>query len=118
MRVVIVRGRNKLQRAQQGRLLMLPSGCHACLASPNFSIVVYCLPHQPSVADIVPGGAADLDGRLQVGDEITHVNGHSVIDAPHHNVISAMGEALAQGEVVLNICRNMPVPGEGSTVVA
>ena len=66
---------------------------------------------------IVPGGAADVDGRLQVGDEITHISGHSVIDAPHHNVISAMGEAAAQGEVVLNIRRKMPMPGEGSTLM-
>ena len=66
---------------------------------------------------IVPGGAADVDGRLQVGDEITHINGFSVIDAPHHNVISAMGEAAAQGEVVLNIRRKMPVPGQRSTLV-
>jgi C-terminal processing protease CtpA/Prc len=65
---------------------------------------------QATVGAIVPGGAADVDGRLQVGDEITHISGHSVIDAPHHNVISAMGEAAAQGEVVLNIRRKMPMP--------
>lgn len=52
-----------------------------------------------------------MDGRLQVGDEITHINGHSVVDAPHQNVISAMGEAAAQGEVVLRIRTKMPVPG-------
>ena len=52
-----------------------------------------------------------MDGRLQVGDEITHINGHSVVDAPHQNVIGAMGEAAAQGEVVLKIRRKMPIPG-------
>ena len=61
---------------------------------------------------IVPGGAADVDGRLQVGDEISHINGLSVIDAPHQMVISSMGEAAAQGEVVIKIRRKMPVPGQ------
>ena len=57
------------------------------------------------------GGAADLDGRLIVGDEITHINGVSVIDASHREVIGLMGEAAAQGEVVLGIRRKMPLPG-------
>lgn len=34
------------------------------------------------------------------------------MDAPHQNVISAMGEAAAQGEVVLKIQRKMPIPGK------
>ena len=49
-----------------------------------------------------------MDGRLQVGDEITHISGHSVVDAPLQSV---MGEAAAQGEVVLKIRRKMPIPG-------
>jgi C-terminal processing protease CtpA/Prc len=65
---------------------------------------------QATVGAIVPGGTADVDGRLQVGDEITHINGLSVVDAPHQNVISTMGEAAAQGEVVLKIRRKMPLP--------
>ena len=52
-----------------------------------------------------------MDGRLQVGDEISHINGLSVVDAPHQNVITAMGEAAAQGEVVIKISRKMPIPG-------
>ena len=55
------------------------------------------------------GGAADLDGKLQVGDEITHINGHSVVNASHRDVISLMGGAAAQGEVVLGIRRKMPM---------
>ena len=70
---------------------------------------------QATVGDIVPGGAADVDGRLQMGDEITHVNGHSVMDAFHRDVISAMGEGAAQGEVVLRIQRS--IPGERSGVL-
>ena len=69
-------------------------------------------PLQATVGAIVEGGAADLDGRLIVGDEITHVNGVCVIDASHREVISLMGEAAAQGEVVLGVRRKMASPGE------
>ena len=66
---------------------------------------------QVTVGAIVEGGAADLNGRLIAGDKITHINGVSVIDASHREVISLMGEAAAQGEVVLGIRRKMPLPG-------
>ncbi len=51
-----------------------------------------------------------MDGRLQVGDEIIAINQRSVMDASHREVISFMGEAAAQGEVVLQIQRKMPMP--------
>ena len=60
---------------------------------------------------IVAGGAADLDGRLQIGDEIAYINGRSVLDASHHDVLGLMGTASAQGELVLSIQRMMPMPG-------
>ena len=64
------------------------------------------------------GGAADLDGRLQIGDEISHINGNSVVNASHREVIGLMGDAAAQGDVVLGIRRKMPmsesVPPPGS----
>ncbi len=64
------------------------------------------------------GGAADLDGRVQIGDEITHINTYSVVNASHREVIGLMGEAAAQGEVILGIRRKMPmsesVPPPGS----
>ncbi len=59
-----------------------------------------------------------MDGRVQIGDEITHINGYSVVNASHREVISLMGEAAAQGEVILGIRRKMPmsdsVPPPGS----
>jgi hypothetical protein len=58
----------------------------------------------------VSGGAADVDGRLLIGDEITHINNHSVMDASHRDVISLMGQAAALGEVTLRIRRKMPLP--------
>lgn len=51
-----------------------------------------------------------MDGRLLVGDEITHINFHSVVDASHRDVISLMGQAAAHGEVVLGIKRKIPMP--------
>ena len=52
-----------------------------------------------------------MDGRLIVGDEIIRINGVSVMDASHRDVISLMGDAAAQGEVTLGIRRKIPVPG-------
>ena len=65
---------------------------------------------QATVGAIVAGGAADVDGRLLIGDEITHINHHSVMDASHRDVISLMGQAAALGEVTLKIRRKMPMP--------
>ena len=44
-----------------------------------------------------------------VGDEITHINHNSVMDASHRDVISLMGQAAALGEVVLRIQRKTPM---------
>jgi len=66
---------------------------------------------QATIGAIVPGGAADLDGRLQVGDEITHINGQPVIDATHHEVIGLMSQAGTIGSVSLRIQRKMPLTG-------
>ena len=65
---------------------------------------------QATIGDIVSGEAADLDGHLMVGDAVTHINGHSVLDASHRDVITLMDEAAAQGEVVLCIQRKMLIP--------
>ena len=64
---------------------------------------------QATVGAIVSGGAAYVDVRLliatYVGDEITHINHHSVMDALHRDVISLMGQAAALGDVMLGIRR-------------
>jgi len=76
---------------------------HQCL----YNLSLFSL--QATVGAIVAGGAADLDGRLMVGDEITHINHNSVMDASHRDVISLMGQAAALGEVVLRIQRKTPM---------
>ena len=58
-----------------------------------------------AVGHVVPGGAADMDGRLKPGDEITTVDGHSVIGASHHRVVQLMGQAAMAGRVTIGVKR-------------
>ena len=52
-----------------------------------------------------------------MGDELTHVNGVSVVDATHTEVIQLIADAGAQGEVVLGLRCKMPLPISGHTQV-
>lgn len=61
---------------------------------------------------IVPGGAADLDGRLCTGDEMMSVDGQSVINTSHHHVVQLMARAAAAGRVTLGIRRRIPSHGK------
>ena len=63
---------------------------------------------QVSIGHIVPGGAADLDGRLFSGDEIVAVDGQSVVGASHHVVVGMMGHAGHRGQVALTVRRRQP----------
>jgi len=63
---------------------------------------------QVSIGHIVPGGAADLDGRLFSGDEIVGVDGQSVLGASHHVVVGMMGQAAQRGQVALTVRRRQP----------
>lgn len=67
--------------------------------------------HQVSIGHIVPGGAADLDGRLCTGDEIVNVDSQSVLSTSHHHVVQLMGKAAANGHVTLGIRRRIPTQG-------
>uniref|UniRef100_A0A8D9A780 Membrane-associated guanylate kinase, WW and PDZ domain-containing protein 1 n=1 Tax=Cacopsylla melanoneura TaxID=428564 RepID=A0A8D9A780_9HEMI len=62
---------------------------------------------QVSIGHIVPGGAADLDGRLCTGDEIFSVDNHSVLNSSHHHVVELMGKASLYGRVTLGIRRKI-----------
>ena len=63
-----------------------------------------------SIGRVIAGGAADLDGRLQVGDEITHVNNESVLGATHRDVISLIANSSINRSILLRIAR--PSMGE------
>lgn len=60
-----------------------------------------------SVGHIVPGGSADIDGRLRTGDEIMYVDSHCVLNASHHKVVQLMGNAAINGRVSLRIRRRL-----------
>lgn len=63
---------------------------------------------QVSIGHIVPGGAADLDGRLRTGDEILAVDGMSVVHTSHHHVVQLMGAAALNGRVSITVRRWVP----------
>merc|ERR1719323_2977896 len=65
---------------------------------------------QVSIGHIVPGGAADLDGRLFSGDEIIAVDTVSVLNSSHHQVVGLMGSAAQNGRVTLSVRRRMYQP--------
>ena len=67
---------------------------------------------QVSIGHIVPGGAADLDGRLFSGDEIMAVDGQTVMGASHHVVVGMMGHAAQRGQVALSVRRQRQPQGE------
>lgn len=60
-----------------------------------------------AVGHIVPGGAADLDGRIRSGDEIVSVEGFSVLKASHQQVVQLINAAAARGQVSLILRRCM-----------
>lgn len=59
---------------------------------------------------IVPGGAADMDGRIQTGDEIVQVDNYSVLKASHRQVVQLVNAAATRGQVNL-ILRRRIYPG-------
>ena len=63
---------------------------------------------QVSIGHIVPGGAADVDGRLRTGDEILSVDGMSVVHTSHHHVVQLMGAAALNGRVTIGVRRWIP----------
>merc|ERR1719211_172591 len=65
---------------------------------------------QVSIGHIVPGGAADLDGRLFSGDEIIAVDNVSVLNSSHHQVVGLMGQAAQNGRVTLTVQRRIYQP--------
>ena len=78
---------------------------------PCFNLHLYLL-FQVSIGHIVPGGAADVDGRLFSGDEIIAVDGSAVLNTSHHQVVSFMGAAAANGRVTLTVRRRIYQQGK------
>ncbi|XP_076333110.1 membrane-associated guanylate kinase, WW and PDZ domain-containing protein 1-like isoform X2 [Tachypleus tridentatus] len=62
---------------------------------------------QVSVGYIVPGGVADMDGRLHSGDEIIFVDSQAVFNESHHQVVQLVRNAALNGRVTLRIRRRV-----------
>ena len=58
----------------------------------------------------MPGGAAEVDGRLLAGDEIMYVNGQCVGGSSHHRVVQLMGQSGVRGVVSLVVRRRLGGP--------
>uniref|UniRef100_H3BBQ2 FERM and PDZ domain containing 2 n=1 Tax=Latimeria chalumnae TaxID=7897 RepID=H3BBQ2_LATCH len=54
---------------------------------------------------ISPGGIADLDGRLHVGDILLEVNGETISGLIHSKAVETLRKT--QGKVQLTVCRNI-----------
>jgi len=57
------------------------------------------------VGHVVPGGAADADGHMNSGDEITYINGLCVLGASHRKVVQLMTDAAHTGHVTMRVRR-------------
>lgn len=68
---------------------------------------MHLLGQQVSVGHIVPGGAADMDNRLNTGDLIMSVDGESVLNSSHRRVVQLMIAAAENGQVTLGIRRRI-----------
>ncbi|ESP04595.1 hypothetical protein LOTGIDRAFT_136041 [Lottia gigantea] len=70
---------------------------------------------QVSVGHIVPGGAADQEGKLCQGDEIIFVDQNCVINSTHHRVVQLMGHASLNGHVTITVRRRLTGTGPDIT---
>jgi C-terminal processing protease CtpA/Prc len=62
---------------------------------------------QVSVGRIVAHSPAELDGRLQPGDHIIQIDGHSTIRATHDKVVQLMQQARENQRVSLLVRRQV-----------
>ena len=60
---------------------------------------------QVCIGRIVPHSPADIDGRLQSGDEIIKIDGHSTLHATHDRVVQLMQQARENQHVTLTVHR-------------
>ncbi|XP_033125050.1 disks large homolog 2-like [Anneissia japonica] len=62
------------------------------------------------ITKLIPGGAAALDGRLQVNDVVVKVNESEILGVPHQEAVDALKRA---GNTVHMIVRRRPQPSGG-----
>lgn len=60
--------------------------------------------HGIFVTKIIPGGSADLDGKLSVGDRLISVNDYSLEYVTHDDAVAAIASIVEQyNEIVLRV---------------
>lgn len=75
----------------------------SCNRSVGMLCVCVCL--QVYIGAILPLGAAERDGRLQVGDELICIDGTSVTGYLHKQVVDLMTNAAKNGHIMITIRR-------------
>ena len=71
---------------------------------------------QVCVGFLVPGGAADSEGLLKIGDVISAVNGECVLGASHHDVVRFISESASQrGHVTLTVHSHLDLAPSGDS---
>ncbi|XP_076071407.1 syntaxin-binding protein 4-like [Mytilus galloprovincialis] len=58
------------------------------------------------VKRVLPGGLADIDGRLQAGDHVLRVNDESLEGVTNERAVAILRQASATNHVVMVICRD------------
>lgn len=80
----------------------------------GFSILDYQNPLRPKstlivIRSLVPGGAAQTDGRLIPGDRLVSVNDADVSNASLEEAVQAL-KGAPKGLVTIGICKPLPLP--------
>jgi len=66
------------------------------------------------IRSLVPGGAAQLDGRLVPGDRLVFVNNVRVDNASLDEAVQAL-KGAPRGRVMLGVAKPLPLPDVGTT---
>ena len=61
------------------------------------------------IRSLVPGGAAQLDGRLVPGDRLVSVNDTGVYSANLEQAVSAL-KGAPKGNVTIGVLKPLPIP--------
>lgn len=69
------------------------------------------------VKRVLPGGLADIDGRLQAGDHVLRVNDDSLEGVTNERAVAILRQASATNHVVMVICRDQIARNEFQEII-
>lgn len=61
------------------------------LITGKFGVLSTVIPHK--IGRVIEGSPADRCGKLKVGDHISAVNGQSIVDLSHDNIVQLIKDA-------------------------